>query len=428
MFRLNAYGLPDGYRLDRIPFTSCTWHEEWNEAGSMQVTICMDEAARGIDLDAILLEQRTMLALFDGSTLVHAGPILESPTWDGSLLTVSVGGGWSLFDSRLVLDSRMRDQHIQGYVDLGDEENPPTGWQWSYTGNPGEVIRGLIEETGQWGRIPVKGQRYDGNVKLSMAWNGWEFVTVADAFRDVLETEHGGQLRFDPELNAYGSLGFVARWSETGVTDRSRPFRWNDRSLDNGIVFTGVGSSGVRLANQAWANGGKANDRTVIVRVDNERTPVGEPLLQVGDSSHNTDGSIDRLRSYATGLLNASRSDRTWNFKVRMDLRPHVGDRVEFTVMDPYLHELDQRDDPVPTTVGLIVTDVGGTVGDEWLTVGCKACGVNVNGVTSTVNDPTALMARQIRRVERLARRALSPSGTQLYQTVSRLQALTKGS
>lgn len=426
MYRLIAYSLPNGYRLERIPFTSCSWREEWNEAGSMSVTIIPDEDSKYLDLNSLLLEQRTMLALFDGSRLVHAGPILESPTWDGAQISVSVGGGWSLFDSRLVLDARMRGEMIQDQVRI-DEDNPDPKWFFTYAGLPGEIIRGLIEETDQWGSIPVRGMKYEGveSDKVAMTWNGWEFTTVGDAFRDVLDLDNGGQLRFDPLLNAAGSLGFEARWAKNGVSDRSEPFRWNARSLESRVVFTGVGSSGVMLANDVWTNGGKANDNTVIVRVSGDRAQ-NEPLLQAGDSSHNTDGSIDRLRRYATGLLNASRAGRTWNFKVGVELAPKVGDRVVFTVKDPFLYELRGDGSHASASVALIVTDVEGTVGSEWLTVGCRASGDTVNGVTSTVNDPTALMARQIRRIERLAKKALAPSGTQIYQSVKKLQNMTE--
>lgn len=429
MFHLNAYSMPDGNPVSIIPFSSCSWREEWNEAGSMSVDILLSEHTGNLDLDAILLEDRTLLALFDGERIVHAGPILESPAWNADTHTVSVnvGGGWSLFDLRLVMDSQLRYTDVDGSI-LMDDSSKPSAWTLGFTGSPGDLIRYLIMETVQWGRLPVSTLSYESDPQLTMSWYGWDFVKLSDAFKDILGTDDGGQLRFDPELDEDGRLRFVERWARKGVTDRPVPFRWNSMAPEARVRFQGVDSGGQRRVNEMWMSGGKNVDKTFItVSRDLDALLDGEPLFQAGESDQNTENRLSVLHSHSKARLDASRLDRTWNFLVGHELNPEVGDLVEFTVNDRFLHETRADGTRTATVVSLIITNVEGTVGDEWLKVSCRQHGDTVNGVTSAVNDPLALFSRRLRDAERLLRKANSPTGTQSYQVVSKLQTLLQG-
>ena len=122
----------------------------------MSVTIPLSDDIASLDLDTILVEQQTALALLDGDTVIHAGPILESPSWDAEnrTLSVSCGGGWSLFEWRLVLDSLLESREIDGEL-LIDEDNPGAEWTVAYQGTAGDIARSLIQLAQRWGDLPV---------------------------------------------------------------------------------------------------------------------------------------------------------------------------------------------------------------------------------------------------------------------------------
>lgn len=426
MLRLNAFSLRDGTRLCGLPFTDCSWSQSWNEAGSMSVTIPLSDDLASLDLDTILVEQQTALALLDGDAVIHAGPILESPSWDAEnrMLSVSCGGGWSLFEWRLVLDSLLESRDIDGEL-LIDEDNPGSEWTVAYQGTPGDIARSLIQLAQRWGDLPVDVSAYDGSQSTTVRWDGWEFPVMADAMRDALDREDGGQLRFDPYLTVDGRLRWRERWSLTGVTDRETPFKWNTMVPGQRIRFTGCGSGGGAWVNEVWASGGKSDDVLYMYRLrDAEAVNSTGVLTQAGDANAGTGDSMAALHSYARNKLSASRRDRTWNLEVGAEWRPHVGDHVELRVNDPFLHSWRADGTRTGTVVTLVITDVSGDAGGDWLTVACRETNGTVNGVRSAVSDPMRQLAERLRRTERQATRANGATRSQTYQVVRKLSQL----
>lgn len=426
MLRLNAFSLRDGQRLCGLRYSDCSWQHSWNDAGSMSVTIPLSDDMASLDLDTILVEQQTALALIDGNTVVHAGPILESPSWDAETreLSISCGGGWSLFDNRLVLDPLLRNQTIDGELVI-DEDNPAPEWTVAYQGTAGDIVRSLIQLTKQWGDVPVDVSPYDGSQSDVVQWDGWEFPVMSDAFNDALDRENAGQLRFDPYLTLDGRLRWKQRWALNGISDLDEPFQWNTMVPGQRVRFTGCGSGGGPLVNDVWASGGKSNDVLLMYRVsDNTAISNTGILTQLGDGNAGTGDSLAALHSYARNQLNASRRDRTWNLQVGAEWNPHVGDRVQLRVNDPFLHSWKSDGTRTSTVVSLIITDVSGDAGGEWLTVACRETGETVNGIRSAVSDPMMQLAQRLKLTEKQANRANAVTRSQTYQVVNKLSEL----
>lgn len=422
--RVDVYSLRDGSRLLNVPFSSASWSQSWNAPGSLDVTIPVSDSMAGLDLDAVIVEQQVALALFDGDVLVHAGPVLAAPDWNPESyeLSVSCGGGWSMFNWRLILDTLLINRKIDSEL-LIDEDNPGSEWTVAYQGTSGDIVRSLIQLTKRWGDIPVDISKVDGSDSYTVQWDGWDFPVMADAFSDLLDRENGGQLRFDPFITVDGRLRWRERWSLTGVTDRQIPFKWSQLEPDCKAKFVGLSGGDNSWVDEVWASGGRSDDVLIMTRQRDEETLGNTGLLwQSGDT--NVADSMAGLHSYARGRLVSSRRDRSWDFQVDKSLKPHVGDRVEFRVNDPYLHAWRSNGERTSTNVPLIITDVSGDSSNEILSVSCRQCGDSVDGIKSNVSNPLDLMTKRLQRVERVAGSANGSLRSQVYQVVRKLQDL----
>lgn len=424
MLHVDAYDLPEGRRICRVPgVTSVSWSHSWNDKGSMSVGVIASQAPERLDLDGLLVEQRTMLALRDGRRILHAGPILTSPEWDPSSGTVKIscGGGWNLFDWRLVLDTRLRDRMLDGEL-VVDEDNPGYEWIVGYGGSGGDIIRSLITLAKAWGALPVaapSGYGQTVGAPLSLKWNGWDFKTVGSAFGDVLGLDRGGQLRFDPELLADGRLQWRARWNMDGIVDHR--WKWNTCLPGQRVEFAGFAPGELGVANQIWLSGGRDEDRLLLYRAD--AVEDGWPLLQATDSG-TADRSLASLHAMARTRLGSARRDRTWKLRCGAELDVRVGDHVDLRVDDDYVHDIDAMGRRTSTVIPLVVTDVAGDASSDWLDVQARQRADSVAGVRPGTGDPVGLISRRMRGMDSRLGTALNPLPGQVYSSLAKLREL----
>ncbi|RSX53934.1 hypothetical protein D2E25_0240 [Bifidobacterium goeldii] len=411
MFRLEAYDTQYGTHLNTrpIPVVSCSWSQSWNTAGSMSVTIAVGEATQGIDLNELLVEQYTLLALMDGDQIIHAGPILEAPEWDAESqqLTIKCGGGWSLLDWRLVLDPRLNERSYEGSIEV-DEDNPSGEWVLGYGGSAGDIAKALIGLAQQWGRlcvnVPVGLTEQPGIEPLSVSAYAWEMKTIGSMLDDLMSMETAGQLRFDPKLDADGRFSWQTRWARTGIVDHS--YLWNTLQPDSRIVLQGVSGGGTPIATQVWATGGRSDGRILITRADDESSASGM-LLQAGNASNTN--SLAALHAYARGTLAASRRDRTWKLRVGREHQVRVGDHIDLRVQDEYVYERNRDGQHTSTLIALVVTDVSGNISDDYLDVQARQRATSVNGVRPGNSNPMTWLASRLDRLQSDVAAALTP-------------------
>lgn len=427
MYRLEAYDCRTGNHLNAtsIPFSKCSWEESWNTAGGMNVEIPMTRETLALDLQSLLIEQSTLLALWDDGRIVHAGPILESPEWDAvrQTLQVQCGDGRSLFNWRLVLDTRLEERAFDGPVTV-DDDNPSHEWTVGFGGSGGDIIKGLIGLTQQWGdlcvNVPIGYPPQSGGSPLSLTWAAWDFATVGEAFDDVLALEHGGQLRFDPEIGTDGRFHWQTIWAENGIVDHY--WRWHAGAPGVRVRFTGVGSSGNPIVNEVWASGGRNNDQLLLTRADDRTSQRATILLQAGSASNTS--SLAALHSTAKSMLAGARTDRVWKLEAGREHDVHVGDSIDLRVNDPYIHDTSPDGQRVSTLVPLVVTDVGGDASSDWLTIQARQRADSIDGIRPGNSNPVTWLRNRMTMLERLAMSAASPSGTQAYGVVAKLRQL----
>lgn len=425
--RLIAYDLQSGVRLARLHAKSVTWSHSWNEAGGMTVTLLLDRDMAELDVDSLVVEQRTAIALWLGDRIVHAGPVMTAPEWnpaDGTL-SVSVGGGLSQLEWLPAMDSRLRQRWLDGQV-IVDEDNPEPGFNVGFGGSGGDLVKAWIGLAQQWAdrlRVNVPIAYSASHTDLTAACAMWDFKTVADMITQTVGLEHGGQVRFDPQLDADGRLQWECVWQEDGIRDHW--FKWNPGLPGQRVRFTGVAAGSLPAVTDSWATGGKNDDSLLITRqTDSDAISRGWPLIFKGDTSSGSSDSLAALHATARNNLNASRRDRTFKLSCGVELDPRVGDWIDLRVEDAYLHERLPGGGRVETLLPLVVTDVSGDASSDWVDVQCRQRADSIDGLRPGAGDPMSLVARRMANLSRGVRLANAATGTQAYGTTGKVRSL----
>lgn len=357
---VHVYDLATGRHLTRLPYAKCSWSESLNKAGGLNVDVDMSGESNRIDLRSLLRTWKVLVSYERDGTVIHAGP-LTSVEWDASSrrLSLTCGGGLTLLTKRLVLSRRLRDPWRDGKI-LVDEKHPAGDLRLTVRGSRRDIIRGLVDETMQWGALPFTLPKAEGG-NLTMHYDAWDLATVASRIGELTDTEY----RFPPSTSG-GTLSFGIEAART--LTNTTPHKWNAVVPDSRVMFDGVSAAGDDLTTQAWLTGGKDDDRTYMCRRTSEQlTGQGWPMMQSADTGHTTVADLRELQEHAVQDLRVG-TFPTETFKLRVgeehDVR--VGDQADITLDDDYYGRAMLR---------VRVTDVGGGSDTDWLTIQAKERG-----------------------------------------------------
>lgn len=152
---VHAYDITSGTHLTSLPYTSCRWGDGLNAAGSMNVTIDYSTTSARLNLCDLLRCWKVIIAIQRGDQVLHAGP-LTSYSWNAETRSLSLdcGGGLTLLSKRLVLPRGLKDTWRDGAI-LVDEQHPSGELALTLTGSYPDIVRGLVDETIQYGPLPI---------------------------------------------------------------------------------------------------------------------------------------------------------------------------------------------------------------------------------------------------------------------------------
>ena len=357
MPQVHAYDGVTGIHILRLPYTSAKWSDTLNDAGSLSVDVDYTDQAMQEGLRSRMRPWLTILALQDDAGIRHAG-YLTDISWDAKArrLSLTCGGGMTILQRRLVLDHRLD----AGWVDrevIADEEHPPELMCLHLEGSYPDIIRGLVDETMQWGRLPITLPARQGGT-LYRNYFAWDMAYVYDRIQDITQLQYGPDVRFDPIQDDDGSMHFNLI-SARGIVDRT--WRWDSSLPRVRVIPESDDLSGTDMTTQVYTVGGRGEDKTVMAR--RYITPPGGMLLQCADTTHTTDGDIGSLQGYARARLSRDAWARqSLKLQVGDEYRVHVGDHVDLRPDDDYLG----RD-----WLHLSVTGVDGETGSDWLSLQC---------------------------------------------------------
>lgn len=169
------------------------------------------------------------------------------------------GGGLTLLSKRLVLPRGLKDTWRDGPI-LVDEQHPSSGLALTITGSYPDIIRGLIDETLQYGPLPITLPAIQGG-EYTRTWYAWDLATVADRITDITNLENGSDIRLDPRTDTDGNLTYEL------VTDpEPTHHQWNTIIPGARAILTTLDGDGTDMTSQVWATGGKDDDKTLMCR------------------------------------------------------------------------------------------------------------------------------------------------------------------
>lgn len=335
--RVFAFLLTTGEPLFRVPFTGFSRTDTLNEAGSMSVSmVWTDEAAR-LPIREVLRPWRVGLAAVQGDRIVHAGPVMARK-WDvtSQKLTFSCGGGWSLFDKRLVVKHDLDSGWADGEV-VQDEDNPAVEWTATYTGSYTDIAKQLVDAALEWGALAVTTpSTLDGGL-YTRTYYGWDLALVGDRLTDLTELENGPELEFTP-VHESGHFG----WTLRGAPElMDTVWQWNSAVPGQRVQLVNVDEDGDDMASQSWGLGGKTDDLILTARAESDAlTGAGWPELQVSNTSHSSVSELATLQGYvAEDVLRGSVTQESFEFHVGIEYWVHPGDWANIRVNDVFIGE-----------------------------------------------------------------------------------------
>lgn len=313
-----------------LPWSSYKWEKRRNRAGTLSCRINLrNPVARELNLRVRAEGVLNSLAVIENDRVMEAGPIWAH-SWDENAGRVEfyAEGIWSLTDRRFMLPLAAATEPL--LTDEG-EPNPDTnttfaGVTWPY------LVRASLTQMMAWpgGDLPlVFGE--DGTGAHDKNYDGSEFKPVGEALEDLTNLENGPEIEFTPRLSTdRRRIEIVVR-----VGDDVQPqlrsasvHKWDYAVPDRSVKDLSADTDWNRLTSQAWGTGGRKINQALVSRAySDELLDLGYPFLESLDSSRSDVVFQETLDSYANeNLRNGSTSTEFWQFKVRKDRAPFLGD------------------------------------------------------------------------------------------------------
>lgn len=358
--QVQVYDSSTGRHVMRLPYSSARWSDSIGEAGSMSVEVDATRTALELGLHERLRPWSVILAVTDGERILHAGPLTDI-SWDATSrrISLSAGGGMTLLSKRLVLNHRLASSWHDGVVKTGPDDDPG-GYLLHLAGSYPDIVRGLVAETMAWSPLPIILPEPEGGTYYR-DYYAWDMAYVADRIQDIIGLQHGPEVRFDPVLQADGSMVYRLR-AATEIIDHH--YRWSAPAPGQRVYLEGVDASGSAMCTQVYITGGKEDDETVMAR---RWLETKGPLLQYADTGHSTDSDLESLQEYAMADLSIGATPQeTIKVKAGIDYDVHVGDWADMRVEDDWMGE---------RTLRLKITDVDGSTDEDWLSLQCAERG-----------------------------------------------------
>jgi hypothetical protein len=368
-----TFDVATGRKLRYLPVKSGgRWERVLGEHGTLSCTVPLTPDTVSLNLREATRAGRTGLACVEGRRVLHAGIIWERPGYDRDARTVelSAEGIGSYFDRRVVMPAAIAELDVHGVI---DNEDPM--WLLAFEGESfSNIIRGLVSEALAWpgASLPVV---LPDLVPGDHAWTykGYDLAWVWQRVSELSERQDGPEVRFDARFTSDGlGLEFPLVVGTDAHPDLAapRPLRLNVNAPRGAVRGLTVKEDGTGLAGLGWGLGGRQDDKTVLVKVNDPwLVEHGFALMEHVDADRSTASNPDTIASWVGEVLQRRRrGSEEWALQVRRD-RPLVGtyregDHAEVKVKgDPYL--------PDDSYLQKIVS-ISGSNDSDWVDLGLR--------------------------------------------------------
>lgn len=318
-----AIEMQTGRKIGLLPTDSGSWSIATNADDSItcEVLATSLEAAT-FDIGRSTPVARTGLLAVVDNVPVAAGPIWKRSYTQGGSVTFTAGGLLSYWARRILLPVGARGQAL---VDPVTGE-PVTTYDTNLSGlSYGTIVKRWIELVRAWpgGAVPMllpadESGGYERNVAAI------DLKRLRTLIDNIVDVENGPDIAFRPRWSDDGlgiyweyQHGSVAR-PRLGQTDASL-VRWTVGAQSGGAFNLSVEEDGTSMAEEVFAGGGRADDRTLIAQARNATLfDAGYPLLQDVDTSHSDVVRQDTMQGYANQGAKLGRYAASfWKMSVR---------------------------------------------------------------------------------------------------------------
>lgn len=257
-----------GARLNVVPVSDFTWGRCFNEGSSGTSSIPVnDPMLKKLDLRGLIVERSNTLVYEIGSSVVAAG-IIGGTDYDKDTGTLKVEHAdiWSILDDRLVINhgsaNVVTDKLAYGPLSLGT------------------IAKRVVQEAiapGGWYDLPIVFPP-DVAGTASRTWYGYALTQVNDALKELMESDGGPDIAFDPRWGATGSLEWVMRSAPNLAGAGSWEF--NLDAPKSAAMKVGATTDTSRFANNAFAVG-EGTEKNIKYRSN----PVADHSRPAAESS-----------------------------------------------------------------------------------------------------------------------------------------------
>ncbi|MDF7665737.1 hypothetical protein [Bifidobacterium sp. ESL0745] len=346
-----------GNHLAQIPYSSLSFKDSISDAGSMSITVPDSAALRKLDLSRITREYGSIWLAKCGARVLHAGWLtsckVDDGGDDGNTLILVAGGGWTLWQKRLVMTKKRADTWGDGTVVI-DEQHPPGDWILRLQGSYRDLCRELLRLSMEQCWVPYTLPELQGGGHVR-DYNLWELATISDRLGDIADLADGPEIRFDPQLPDSTSMRWLLNVGAPEIVDH----HWSLNASIPGqhIAVSAVKFDGEGMAGESFGVGGRNDDNLLIARYrDDSLESQGWPLMQKANTSHSSVSILQTLQSYVRAdVISGSHPQLTIGLVCGLDRDVHVGDWIDLRVPDK---QPDGKPQPLRA---LLVTKILGT-------------------------------------------------------------------
>lgn len=309
-----------GDKLGIVPVSAFDWSRVINGGGSGRVTILVnEERTRKLDLSELVQEVKTTLVLESYDTVTKVGDVIAA----GIVVDTDYdkdAGSWQLGHADLwwILALRLAIEH-------GPNNSEKTILSWTGL-SLGTIIKRLLQEATwpdrSWYALPLA-LPADVVGADARKYFGYNYATIADAIRDLMEVSGGPDVDFHPRWDGNGRLQWQLR---TGSLAGST---W-EYNLDAAKVpATGVKrkTSADRMTTNAYSIG-EGSEKNMLVRSHPNLDPTIPAMERT--VSYKSEKVPANLSLYAEERIRAlSKHTEQWAMKTFKDGTAANGELVE---------------------------------------------------------------------------------------------------
>ena len=363
-----AFDLVTGRRVTGVSASGWSWTRELSKAGTFEAKVTDTTGAVVQRLWENTHPWRTVLVdadwvdHSDGRRLdVHASGIVHSRTFDATTCTLTCDGFGAIFSKLLVISAALRDVTVADQIIDHEAKDVvvPAEWMVHVSGSTGDMIRQLVELALQWQSFPIILPAQQGGSQYR-DYFGTDLALISDRIDDIAGLQGGAEWSWVPKIID----GMLFHRLDIGSPELVPQRHRIDATLD-GVPVTEVtlDESGVDMATDVWASGGKQDDKILIARNrDTALVSQGWPRLMMAETSHQSVSEVGTLSGWAaTDVRKGASPSQVFSFKVRRDFRDITpGDWIDLKWQSWFM--------PEARWWQLKVLQVSGDEGD-WLTI-----------------------------------------------------------